>query len=142
MIPDKEVANINQEILNLFLNDGFQHKDPRATFFRNHNREGPQPTFFHNHNRGDPQPTFFRNHNREIHSRIMEQYPCPRRISIMATAHNMVKIQREQCFTLSLGFIVILRLLIGQFCHPISIMKPLLSLANHSLDFHSKNQLV
>ena len=89
MIPDKEAVNINQEILNLFLDDGFPHKDPRATFFRNHNRE--------------------------MHSRNMEhvvtQHRCPSRTCIMATAHNicqtLAKLNRKHCFTLSLGFTLI-----------------------------------
>ena len=122
MIPDKEVANnsINQEILKLFLNDGCHRKDPR--------------------------PTFFRNHNREMHSRNMEhvvtQHPCPNRTFIMATAHNicqtLAKLNRKHCFTLSLGFTLIhvwsiqYGVLIGHLCHPMSIMKPLLSFTNHS----------
>ena len=127
MIPDKEVANnsINQEILKLFLNDGCHRKDPR--------------------------PTFFRNHNREMHSRNMEQvvtqHPCPNRTFIMATAHNicqtLAKLNRKHCFTLSLGFTLIhvwsiqYGVLIGHLCHPMRIMKTLRSLANHRLDFHS-----
>ena len=121
MIPDKEVVNsfINPEILNLFLNDEFRREDPR--------------------------PTFFRNHNREMHFRNMEhvvtQHRCPSRTCIMATAHNicqtLAKLNRKHCFTLSLGFILILRFLISHLCHSMSIMKPLLSLANHRLDFHS-----
>ena len=81
-IPDIEVVNsrVSQETLNLFLNAEF-HPENRLR-------------------------TVFRNHNREIHSRVMDhcivtQHPWSRHILILATTHNMLKLNHRPCFALS-----------------------------------------
>ena len=67
--------------------------------------------------------TVFRNHNREIHSRLMEHYIVTQ-------------------FAISWGFTMIQKLfLISQWWHhSMSLMKPLLSLANHSFNCQNRAQ--
>ena len=81
-IPVVEVANsrVSQETLNLFLNAEFHRENRRRIVFRNHNLE--------------------------IHSCVMDhcivtQHPWSRRIWILTTTHNMLKLNRRPCFVLS-----------------------------------------